>query len=541
MTIRDVLFLGFVLAVVTAWGTGVLRSSMSPSSIPEPARFDSRDLDTLIREVNASFRSEWSRQGLSPAPRASDLVLLRRLSLALTGTIPALEEIRRFESLTPDARINIWLDQLLRDRRSADYLAERFARAFVGVEEGPFIQFRRRLFVTWLSDAFHENRPYDAIVRDLVADSGIWTDHPATNFVSVTFDPEVELPDPERLAARVARSFLGVRIDCARCHDHPFQHWKQADFRGLAAYFGNVHSGLRGIRDGELAYHPPDRKTKKPTDVEPRVPFQPELKPTTGTLREQLAGWIVHPGNSHFAKATVNRVWALMYGKALVEPVDDLASAESTPPALDRLARDFSEHGYDLHRLIRVLARIEPFRVDSGFDTASGEDSEGPGGEHVENWASFPMTRMRPEQVAGAIIQAGSVRTISRESPLLVRLGAYTKTNDFVKRYGDAGEEELAVHCGTIPQELLMLNGDLIQDSTKEGLFSASSRIASLAPNDLKAVEVAYLSVLTRRPSPEEARHFTNRLAEKEGPPRKDRLSDLFWTLMNATEFSWNH
>ena len=189
---------------------------------------------------------------------------MRRLSLALTGSVPSLEEIRRFEARPEGRGSTAWLDDLLRDRRSADYLAERFARAFVGTEDGPFILFRRRRFVAWLSDAILENRPYDAIVRDMIADSGVWTDHPATNFVTVTFDREAERPDPERLAARVARAFLGVRLDCAQCHDHPFQPWKQADFRGLAAFFGGVRSDLRGIRDGEARLQAP-----RPRDQDP--------------------------------------------------------------------------------------------------------------------------------------------------------------------------------------------------------------------------------------------------------------------------------
>jgi len=131
------------------------------------------------------------------------------------------------------------------------------------------VKFRRRRFTIWLSDAILENRLYDTVVRDLVADQGLWTDHPATNFVSVTISEETEIPDPERLAARVSRAFLGVRLDCAQCHDHPCQPWKQADFRGLAAFFGSVHSNLRGVRDGESMYHPLDRKTKQAVTVEP--------------------------------------------------------------------------------------------------------------------------------------------------------------------------------------------------------------------------------------------------------------------------------
>ena len=119
----------------------------------------------------------------------------------------------------------------------------------------------------------------------------------------MTFDPELGKPTPERLAARVARAFLGVRIDCAQCHDHPFQHWKQDDFRGLASFFGGVNSSLRGIRDGEKnEYQPPDRKTKEPVDVAPCVPFRPELKPDSGSPREQLAAWVTDPRNPNFSR-----------------------------------------------------------------------------------------------------------------------------------------------------------------------------------------------------------------------------------------------
>ena len=132
--------------------------------------------------------------------------MMRRLALVLCGSVPSLEEIRRFEAQPKEGRMEAWVDDLLADRRCADYLAERFARAFVGTEDGPFLLYRRRRFIAWLSDAIAENRPYDTLVTELIADRGLWTDHPATNFVSVTFDPEAGRPTPDRLAARVSQS-----------------------------------------------------------------------------------------------------------------------------------------------------------------------------------------------------------------------------------------------------------------------------------------------------------------------------------------------
>jgi hypothetical protein len=537
MGVRDLLFVGVVLGGAGTLCAGLLRpaASAKPSKpVPPQAATKADDILSIVSAVDVTLRRQWEERGFSPARAAPELAMMRRLSLALTGSIPSLEEIRRFETRPEGHRVAPWLDELLRDRRHADYLAERFARAFVGTEDGPFLLFRRRRFRTWLSDAFLQNRAYNSVVRDMIADTGLWTDHPATNFVSVTVNQESQRPDPERLGARVARAFLGVRLDCAQCHDHPFQPWKQADFRGLAAYFGGLHANLRGVSDGECDYQPQDRKTKQPTKVQPRVPFHAELASNTGSPREQLAAWVVNARNPNFARATVNRMWALLFGKPLVEPVDDLPVSGDLPRALEQLAADFSGHGYDLHRLIRVIVATQAYGLDSASESEISEEQEAA-------WAAFPMTRLRPEQVAGSVFQAASLSTLDSQSHWFVRLTTYTGTNDFVKRYGDTGEDEFDARSGTIPQRLILLNGDLVREKTKDGLLAASTQIAQLAPDDAKAVEVAYLVVLTRRPTRQESEHFVARLSGTTGDPRKDLLTDLCWTLINTSEFSWNH
>ncbi|MDB5352188.1 MAG: hypothetical protein JWN86_3435 [Planctomycetota bacterium] len=540
MGVRDLFFFGVVLVGTATLGAGLFRPAGSSATRPGDKAAASKpgaDPRPAVAEVNAAIRKGWVEKNLDAAPQAPELAVMRRLSLALTGSIPSLEEIRRFEKRPAGARIDAWVDDLLHDRRFADYLAERMARAFVGTEDGPFVLFRRRRFASWLSDAILANRPYDAIVRDMIADKGLWTDHPATNFVSVTFNPDEGRPDPERLAARVSRAFLGVRIDCAQCHDHPFQPWKQGDFRSLAAFFGEARSDLRGIGDGEARYHPLDRKTKEATDVSPRVPSLPELCPDSGSARERLAAWVVNPKNPSLARATTNRVWALLLGRPLVEPVDDLPLDAPLPPALTVLADDFSSHGFDLHRLIRLIVASEVFRLDS----LGGSGSDSPSDAHDTAWAAFPMTRLRPEQVAGALYQSASLTTLGPGSHWVTRFFSYTSRNDFVRRYGDTGEDEFDARAGTIPQRLLLMNGDLAQKMIKQDPLNASTQIAALSPDDRKAVEVAYLSILTRRPSAEESAHFEARLKGTDGDERKGRLTDLYWTLLNSTEFSWNH
>jgi hypothetical protein len=533
------MFAGTIVGATTLFLAGALRlpaTRGSQSASRAAQALAAPELASVASRVNQAQAKGWRAESLEPAAPADDLTVMRRLSLALCGTAPSLEEIRRFEAEPKAGRVDRYLDQLLADRRSAGYLSERFARAFVGVEGGPFLVYRRGRFKAWLADQFQANRPFDAIVRDLIAQSGLWMDRPATNFVTVTQTEETERPDPERLAARVSRAFLGVRLDCAQCHDHPFREWKQADFRGLAAFFGSVRANIRGVRDEDNVYQPPDRKTKAPTTVAPAVPFFPELLPAQGGPRERLAAWVVDPRNDHLARAVTNRMWALLFGRPLVEPIDDLPPVDEQPEALGILAADFAAHNYDLKRLIRTISRTQAFRLDS-----QTTDAAGPSEAQEAAWAVFPMTRLRPEQVAGSVFQGATLSTIGPESSWVVRLVAYTSRNDFVRRYGDAGEDEFDPRGGTIPQRLLLMNGNLVRDKVKPDLFNATLRIAQQARDDRQAIEAAYLTVLTRRPSEEELAHFRARLASAQGDARGERLADLMWALMNSTEFSWNH
>jgi hypothetical protein len=536
MWARNLLFIGVVGAGLVA-----LSVALYPPRLPNRLRHvdlsatQDADFRAVVNGIDATFERQSQGQELTPALAASELTILRRLSLALSGSIPSLEEIRQFEGYTGADRLQWWLAGLLQERRFADYFAERLARAFVGTEEGPFLVYRRRRFASWLSDQIHANRPYDQLVRDLIASDGLWTDKPATNFVTVTIDQNNgNAPNPERLAARVARAFLGIRLDCAQCHNHPFQSWKQADFRGLAAFFGQTEQGFTGIHDGDGELRMENRKTGAMETIAPQVPFATELLPTDGTHRSQLARWVTARDNPYFARATVNRVWALLLGRPLVEPVDDLASVDEMPPALPLLAEDFAAHGYDLRRLIQFVVATRVFQLDSA---AHFEITDA----HEKAWAAFPMSRLRPEQVARSIDQASSITTLDQDSHILWRIIRAAGENEFIKRYGDTGEDEFDARGGTIPQRLLLMNGALVKEKTKAELLTASGQIGMMAATDRAAVEIAYLGVLTRRPTSEERAYFEKRLHDSTGDERQRGMEDLYWTLLNSTEFSWNH
>ncbi len=348
------------------------------------------------------------------------------------------------------------------------------------------------------------NRPYDALVRDLIADDGLWTDKPATNFVSVTCQQDKQnRPDPVRLAGRVTRAFLGLRLDCAQCHNHPFADWNKADFEGLSAFFGQTHVGFTGIYDGAGDYVVEDRKTQAKRTVEPRVPFAPELLPDQGTRRQRLAGWVTNPKNPYFARAAVNRVWALLFSRPLVDPVDNLETNDPIPPALQLLADDFTAHGYDLRRLIRVIASSEAFRLDSVSRRPERRGRrKGLGALPADAAAARTGGRQRP---AGGVASPPT----TGDANLLFRIARFGQQNEFVTRYGDSGEDEFDGRAGTIPQRLLMMNGVMVREKIKESPFNASTRIAWMAPDDPRAVEIG----LPGRPHaagrrPHEADHF---------------------------------
>src|SRR5579871_2127346 len=201
--------------------------------------------ETTVVKVDRLIARKWSDAGVVPAAPAGDLELLRRLSLVLLGTIPSLEELRAFEADSEPGRIDRWVERMLNDRRFSDYFSRRLSRVFVGADDGQFLLFRRDRFWSWLNEQIQKDRPYDQVVRDMIAGRGLWTGKPEVNFITAALaDNNL---DVNKLAGRTVRAFLGQRIDCAQCHNHPFADWKQNQFEGLAACFAKVKQTAVGI------------------------------------------------------------------------------------------------------------------------------------------------------------------------------------------------------------------------------------------------------------------------------------------------------
>ncbi len=531
------------IAVLSLFG-GLLISWLLEKDQLEPltASAVSPAIAAAAEIVSEEFEANWKLNAIDPTPYADKYTLARRLSLSLTGAPPSLEELKRLDELpTEDDPTQAWLDHLFKDRRYADYFAERLTRAFVGVEPGPFLIYRRRRLVNWLADEIEANRPYDELARSLIASKGVWTTHPEANFITVSSkqNGDDKGPDEIKLAARTSRAFLGISLDCMQCHDDKFgDRWKQEDFHQLAAFFAQSEISLTGVRDDpSINYRMQYRGEPEDTTVEASAPFSEELLSNSGSHRERLAGWITHPGNRPFSRAITNRVWALMLGRPLIEPVDDIPINGPFPPGLESLADAFTQSGFDLQFLIRTIAASEPFQLASSTD-----DLTHPVTEKQENyWAAFPVTPLRPEQVAGAIVQSGRLHMLGADTHIFQKLQKFGETKKFVERFGDPGESELIESAGTIPQRLLMMNGELVKQRTEpNAAMNSATRLARQSPSDISAIDTAFLCTLTRIPSAGEASHFAKVLAGTEGKVRDRAMEDIFWALINSTEFSWN-
>jgi hypothetical protein len=531
--------------VLVLVGFGYMASGLSDRDEPRPALPASPEVtDAIVSAVNQARTHRLEELSIPSAEPADWLTVCRRLSLALVGSGVSLEEIHSLESLPESQRTSAYLSRLLVDPRFHDYWAERWTRYLVGAEEGPFVVFRRRRFRHWLSEMIAANRPYDQIVHDLITAEGLWTDQPEVNFLTVTFDSNDGQPDPVRLAARTSRAFLGLRIDCLQCHNdflgnvslgdpENTREGMQSDFHGLAAFFSSARTnGLQGIRTQAVDYQYQYLDAVQETDIEPAVPFQPECLPDEGDPRTRLATWITHPKNRQFARAAVSRFWALMFGRSALESVDNVPLDQSLPTMLEPIVDDFQAHR-DIRRVIEIIARSDAFRVDSraDFDVS---------GEHERHYAVFPLTRLRGEQVAGAITQAARIKSIDRNSSFIEQLIKFGSINDFLKRYGDLGENEFTKEGITIPQRLAMLNGKMLRESVQTNpVLNASAHINMFAKDDATAIETAFLCLLNRRPLPDELDYFRTQLEQADD--RGEAMEDVFWTLANTTEFAWNH
>ncbi len=511
-----------LLVMTSVFGTHGLRGQDSRNSDELPAVPAS--LFAMSARVDEQLDERLGQEGWQPAGASSDATFLRRARFDLTGVPPTASEVIDFVKDAGSDKRNRLIESLLRSPASAKHLAETWAGWML--PEGGDLQLDsgRQGLQRWLRDRFAENLRYDRLVADLLVSRGPPQSGPTAFFVSLE-------GKPEKIAAKTARVFLGLQLDCAQCHDHPFDHWKQTDFWGLAAYFAQLSIDSEAAMQFNAEVSDTDQGDVTLPGSERVVSPAPLVQTgyshlTTGTRRQQLTLWLTAPENPFMARAAVNRVWSLLFGRGLIEPVDDMRSLEmaSHPQLLSELSEYFASSGYDLRNLLHMLA------MTRAYSRAGLHES----GLPPENsYAILPAKPLTETQLAAQL--AYVARQLSGEAG---EVSDAALKRQLGKLRGDGGEAKLGMVSA-----LVTLHGEAFNAVSSDG---QSRLLKALQAPHLDArgqVRWLFLSTLSREPTSVEMQALSqlNSGVEGGGDATESPLqwqSDLLWALINSTEFA---
>ena len=497
-----------------------------------------------VAAIDRIFRATWKAEEIVPAAPADDTEYLRRLYLDLAGRIPAVSEIRSFTAeQTPDKR-RLTVEHLLDSPASVRHFTTMWRNALLP-QANSQPQFRALVpgFEAWLWKHFSGGSSYDTIVREIISTDLNLSNGPA---LASTTSPDafyvVRDVRPENLASGTARAFLGVRLDCAQCHDHPFDDWKQEQFWNLAAFYSGFSRG-EGDDDNPAAMvglqENKSSRTIRIPSTEQVVPavFLTGARPDWGdeaaqAPREVLADWIVADDNPWFARMAVNRVWAQFFGRGIVDPVDDFSELNppSHPQVLDILARDFVASGYDLKRLVRIVTATEVYQLSSRQSHASQADPV--------YFARAVLRGLTPEQLFDSLAEAvGFYQPFRSDNPFVVNTNS--PRAQFLDLFRDSSESALDRET-TILQALAMMNGEFINNATSlDDSRTLKAVLDFPAMTDRQRLETLFLAALSRSPTAAEQKRFEEYLdAGGATDDRNAAMSDVFWVLLNSSEFS---
>jgi hypothetical protein len=496
------------------------------------------------------------KMGIIPAPLSTDAEFIRRVSLDIAGVLPTSRQVRDFvASKDPDKRARL-IDELLERPEYQDVMTIQWSellrvnRIFLQ-EQGV------RQYTAYIRDSFAENRPFDQFVRDLIgsvaytreqveksrdgqtrAEQAIYRKasghyNGPINYYRVT-------ADPTELTTSTSQVFLGVRLDCARCHNHPFDRWTMKDFYGFAAYFAGTGYTAGKNRD-ELAVY----VDKNGQIVNPRT-NQVELpKPLTaaegtadpeGRRHKLLAEWITSRDNPFFARAVVNRFWKHFFGRGIVHPVDDFRATNPpvNEPLLDALAKDFIAHNYDVKHLIRTICNSRAYQLSDKTNPTNERDTK--------NFSYFYSKRLGPEELFDAIVTATGVPesfggAVARRATNLPDNNTPSYFLDVFGRSRRLQVQERS-EATSMAQALHLMNGDTINNRIKH----PEGRIATLLKSQLspkEVIEEIFLSTLCRFPDAREIQLSLTYI--EQSPTPKEGYEDLMWAILNSREFIFNH
>ena len=482
--------------------------------------------------------SKLRRLNVIPSELSTDNEFLRRVYLDTVGVLPTLEETEEFlASDDPQKRSNL-IDHLVERPEFAELWATRFCDLFrVGfIDQGVK---GSRLFYDWIREAIREDKPYDEFATELITATGNLWFNPTANFYYIT-----ENSEPENFATNISQVFLGIRLECARCHNHPWERWKQDDFWGFAAFFARMaeKDTYQGdetevfLKDQGEVVHP---KTKEP--VKPKYLDGPtETEGPDEDIREKLAAWVTSPENPWFAHNIVNRLWKHYLGRGIVEPVDDfrITNPPTNEVLLDALAKDFVDHGYSLQHTVRLILHSRVYQLSSEPNGTNRSD-------HL-NYSRYYVRRLMAEQLVDALSQVTGVPEEYRAfvpgtRAMTIPAGA---PSYFLETFGRLKDRDKIAERESQPnmaQTMHLISGDTIQDKiTAEG-GTLDRWMADASLSDAEVVSRLFRATLVRPPAEAE---LSLALApiRSEGPAARRRaFEDTLWAILNSKEFLFNH
>jgi len=490
--------------------------------------------------IDGHADAKLERLKIQPSPPAGDAEFLRRVSLDLIGLPPRPEEVRAFladpaESRSKRARL---IDLLIARPEFVDHWALKWAdllqssRKFLG-DKGMWA------FREWIRQSVAANKPYHKMVRELLTSTGSTFENPAANFFRVT------AADPKQAMEKTTQVFLGVRMVCAQCHDHPFEQWTQNNYYELAAFFAavGVKPGLDSDeeivyekRDGYDIQHPKDGRVVEPRYLVASLDA-PQLP--AANRREALVEWLTSRQNPFFARAIANRVWSYFFGRGIIEPVDDIRASNpaANEPLLAALAKDFTDHNYDLQHLIRTIVNSRVYQASLAANQWNADDEA--------NFSHAAPRRLSAEQLLDAIAVATGSRPKFAEVPPDFRAeqlpGPHVGAGGFLDLFGRPARET-SCECErrsemSLPQALNLINGPTVGDA----LADPKGRVAQLilaGATDRQLAEDLYLAAFSRLPDAKEYDAAVTYL--RGGSSRAARAQDLLWALLNSNAFLFN-
>ncbi len=486
--------------------------------------------------VDQLVNAKLDKLRIFPSAICDDETFLRRAHIDITGTLPTTDEVKAFTADKDAQKRAKKVDQLLARNEFVDIWAMKWSELLQIRSGNNQAQASYKAVLTyynWIREQLEKNVPVNEMARQLILATGSNMENPATNYY------ELEV-DPLKLAENTAQAFFGTRIQCAQCHNHPFDRWTMADYRGFVSFFTQVSRKQGEDPRERIVFNSGSGEARHPLDNRVIAPkFLGEEAPDCAgkDRRQVLADWIASPKNPFFPSHIANLVWAQYMGRGIVEPVDDarLSNPPSNPELLDALAAKLVEYKYDLRHLIRDICTSAAYQRTTRVNESNELDDR--------NFAKATIRRMRSEVLLDCITQVTETKDKYRGLPLgarAVEIADGRTTSYFLTTFGRADREEICSRekvGPTLSQALHMINGD-----TVEGKIAAGGVVQKLMKTNMTPREIAadlYLRCFGRNPTEQELRKLEEHWGVTEEQPKV--YTDIFWALMNAKEFMFNH